>query len=239
MSIASQKRAFLLEQLIIKSGLIPLVSSRVDSFNFTGDCSCSKMSVDEDEDSVCPVCCVKFEIRVKNTEDEKLLVTSNDIRPVKAKSEHQKSVVPAEYELMVKNEIQKRSIPIVKLGKNQEIWIECMAKKGIGQDHAKWSPVCVCVLRYEPEITLNETQAIQLNEIQKQEIINVCPKKVFTLDERNKQIVSSKPQDCIYCFECLKKTEEMGAGDFIQIEEGDFIFEIESNGSLRPDEIGK
>ena len=217
--------------------MIPLISSAVDNFQFSGECSCSKCSTDEDEESVCPVCSVKFEIRVKNVEDKYLTVTSNDLIPVKARSEHQQSVRPVHFDIELNDEIKRRFIPIVKLGKNQELWAECIAKKGIGQDHTKWSPVCVCSLRYDPIITLNEDRDLELNESKKREIVNSCPKKVFELDVNTQRLLSRRPQDCIYCFECLKKTQEFDVVDFIKIEEGDYIFEIETNGSLKPDEI--
>ena len=210
----------------------------MDNFNFSGDCSCSKLSSDEDEESVCPVCSVKFEIRVKNTEEGFLTISSNDLVPVKAQSEHQQSVVPVHYNILLSEEIQQRHIPIVKLGKNQELWAECIAKKGIGQDHAKWSPVCVCSLKYEPVISLKEARDLQLSEAQKQSLVACCPKKVFGIESKTQRLEAVKAQECIYCFECLKKTQEFGVDDFIQIDEGDFIFEIETNGSLKPDEIG-
>ena len=216
-----------------------MISSAVDHFNFSGDCSCSKASTDEEEESVCPVCSVKFEIRVKNTEDAFLTVTSDDLLPVKPKSAHQQSVRPVQYEVMIGDQLSKKAIPIVKLGKNQELWAECIAKKGIGQDHAKWSPVCVCSLRYDPGISLEESRDLQLSEMQKREIIKSCPKKVFGFDQNSQRLVSQRPENCIYCFECLGKTQEFEVDDFIKIEEGDFIFEIETNGSLKPDEIGK
>jgi DNA-directed RNA polymerase alpha subunit len=197
-----------------------------------------EQSVEEDEDSVCSICSVKFEIAVKNVDQDCLMVTSHDIRSVRAKSEHQRAVVPVEYELLLFGKEQTKPIPIVKLGKNQELRLECIAKKGIGQYHAKWSPVCVCSLRYEPIIRLNQNRDIQLNELQKKKIIGSCPKNVFDLEDINKTLMTVKEKDCIYCFECLKKTEEFGVEDYIKIEEGDFIFEVETNGSLRPDEIG-
>jgi len=34
--------------------------------------------------------------------------------------------------------------------------LKCIARKGIGKDHAKWSPVSTAVFRHWPEIVLNK-----------------------------------------------------------------------------------
>ena len=41
---------------------------------------------------------------------------------------------------------------IAKLKKNQVLNMTMTAKKGIGKEHAKWSPVSSCVLQQVPEI---------------------------------------------------------------------------------------
>ena len=33
--------------------------------------------------------------------------------------------------------------------------MDCIAKKGTGKEHSKWSSVCVCAMKYEPVIKLN------------------------------------------------------------------------------------
>ena len=38
-------------------------------------------------------------------------------------------------------------ILICKLRKNQHIKIKCQARKGIGKEHAKWSPACTAAFQ--------------------------------------------------------------------------------------------
>lgn len=47
----------------------------------------------------------------------------------------------------------------------------------------------------------------------------------------------SRAQDCIFCYECKGLEKSMEIEDLVRISDGDFIFEVESIGSLSPDEI--
>lgn len=175
-------------------------------------------------------------LKKRNTSEEPLIVTSADLQVISnPRSEKQKIVRPFTFP----TEEGSKPVPIIKLGKNQELDLDCVAQKGIGQIHAKWSPVSVCSLRYEPIIKLKEERNLELNLGQKEDIVVSCPRNVFEIDGNTGNIVAERPLECIYCFECLKVTEQLDMEDFITIEEGEFIFYIESNGSLKTDEICK
>jgi DNA-directed RNA polymerase II subunit RPB3 len=47
-------------------------------------------------------------------------------------------------------------VVIVKLGRNQEIKLRAIARKGIGKDHAKWIPVATAVFQYVADISINQ-----------------------------------------------------------------------------------
>ena len=47
-------------------------------------------------------------------------------------------------------------ILIMKLSKNQMLDFKLIAQKGIGKTHAKWSPVCTCLMRAEPIVQLDQ-----------------------------------------------------------------------------------
>jgi DNA-directed RNA polymerase alpha subunit len=62
----------------------------------------------------------------------------------------------------------------------------------------------------------------------------VCPRKVFGL---GKQLEVVDAQSCNFCGECKDLEKKLGLEPLITIEDGDFLFEIETTGSLSPDEI--
>lgn len=62
------------ELLAHRLGLIPLASNSADSFNFNSECSCAP------NDEVCPVCSVRYTLKIKNTTEGILSVTSADLK---------------------------------------------------------------------------------------------------------------------------------------------------------------
>ncbi len=211
-------------------GLIPLYSHTVDSFNYPLECTC------QESEDICPVCSVKFTLKVKNTTNQPLEVTSADLVQDSITKEHQKGVLPVRFTLP-NNENQQRHIPIMKLGPNQQLDIECIAKKGQGKEHAKWSPVCLCSMKVQPKISLGDENMIKLTKDQKKEFVNCCPKKVFNFNEKNNNIEIVNENDCVFCFECKAKQKDFNLEDLVKVDDGQYIFDIESTGSLKPDEI--
>lgn len=217
------------EYISQRLGLIPLVSTTVESFLFSEDCGC----VDQD---VCPNCSVKFILKVKNNENEIMQVTSADLFQDGSRQEHQKSVKPVRYKLPNKPS-EERDVLIVKLGPNQELDLECLARKGIGKNHAKFSAVCVCAMKVAPVISLKESKALGLSVDQREKLVGCCPRKVFEMDEKAKTVSVARPEECVFCLECDKFQKELNIEDLVKIEDGDYLFEIETNGALKPDEV--
>lgn len=67
----------------------------------------------------------------------------------------------------------------MKLQKGQELDIECIAKKGQGKIHSKWTACSVANFQFSPEIELDQMQMAKLSTSQKVAFVNSCPKNVY------------------------------------------------------------
>lgn len=151
------------EFIVHRLGLIPLSSHDVERFQFTRDCTCTRN---------CPKCSVELMLNVKCTQDHTRIVTSQDI------ISQNKSVVPVSVGVPGLQE-DNAGISIVKLRKNQEIRVRCVAKKGVGKEHAKWSPVSAVSFEYDPDNLLRHTQFWVEEDIDKE-----WPKSMFSEYEK-------------------------------------------------------
>ena len=181
------------EFVVHRLGLIPLRSEDIDNYNFPLTCSCKEG---------CDKCKVDFDLSVKCDEkckEDTLDVTADDIIPKKKDIK----VIPVKYD---------DPIVITKLKKGQSINMTLTAKKGIGKLHAKWSPVCTCILKQVPQVEiLNMDGDNFINNLSPEDKIKfceACPSKVFKYDENKEEIIIDKPDKCTYCEECLIKTQE-------------------------------
>lgn len=182
------------EFVVHRIGLVPLISEDIDKYEFPLKCNCK---------SGCDRCQVNFVLSVncdENCKDETLEVTSNDII-LKNQDCRVKPVVYG-----------NNPIVLTKLKKGQSINMTLTAKKGIGKTHAKWSPVCTCVMRPIPTIEIldmeGENFLQRLNPDDKKKFCDACPSKVFKYDEINDKIVVDKSDKCTFCEECLIATQD-------------------------------
>jgi DNA-directed RNA polymerase II subunit RPB3 len=178
-------------------GMVPLTSERagwnteaigsaVQDFQYNRDCTCM---------GHCPNCTVNFEINVKCMGEERK-VTTKDLKP--------------ELEDDSRCQVACDDILLCKLRKGQHLRLKAAAQKGIGKEHAKWSPVCtacfryeplhasahhgafspqVCTacFRYEPEVSLNQKVYATLSEDQRTLFVETCSdKKMKPLSDKDR-----------------------------------------------------
>jgi len=66
--------------------------------------------------------------------------------------------------------------------------LKALARKGIGKDHAKWSPAATVTYMYEPDIIINEEMMNTLTDEEKIDLIESSPTKVFGIDPVTGQV---------------------------------------------------
>ncbi|RPF51654.1 DNA-directed RNA polymerase subunit D [Methanobrevibacter gottschalkii DSM 11977] len=121
------------------------------------------------------------------------------------------------------------TIPLVKLKDNEKLNIESVAKVGYGKDHAKWMPTTVCAYKQYPEITFNDDLEIDYD------CASACPRGVLKSDKRSKKIKILDIENCSMCKSCVRAS----TNGYINVgyRENDFIFRIETDGSMPPKEV--
>lgn len=160
------------EYITHRLGLIPLESSRVDELEYSRDC--------EECEDFCPNCAVQFELNVTSEQNSGVRkVTSGDL--VLLSSEERSaasSVVPIhdsgdDSDQRGGTESRETGILIAKLSRGQRLHMTMIARKGIGKEHAKWSPMCTVAYRIVPpavELVLEKINSL-LNMKQKRELL--------------------------------------------------------------------
>lgn len=96
-------------------------------------------------------------------------------------------------------------IVIARLKPGQSIHVECHAVKGLGKEHAKWSPVSTAFYRLKPQVQILE----QIKDDQAQQLVQVCPMGVYDIEDvgNHKQAIVSRPQNCTVCRECIRNKD--------------------------------
>jgi len=119
---------------------------------------------------------------------------------------------------------------ITQLRSGQEIEAICHCEKGIGKEHAKWSPVCTAYYRLMPDIEL--TKPIVGEEAEK--LKSACPMGVFDIEDMSgkRTAVVANPRKCTTCRECLESFPGKEKGLLLAKAKNHYLFSIESTGSI-------
>ncbi|KAK4462445.1 DNA-directed RNA polymerase II subunit RPB3 [Cladorrhinum samala] len=120
-------------------GLIPLNAEGAESLLYSRDCDC---------DNYCEHCSVKLVLHAKCTGGENMSISARDLVPAGDRM-HQTLGMP-----VIRDEDGLGPL-ILKLRPGQEIKLECIAKKGIAKEHAKWAPSAAIGFEYDPHNKLH------------------------------------------------------------------------------------
>ncbi|KAI3972174.1 hypothetical protein MKW92_051206 [Papaver armeniacum] len=219
------------EFLAHRLGLIPLTSDKAMGMRFSRDCDAC------DGDGQCEYCSVEFHLSVRCDQDQTLDVTSADLLTADP------NVIPVDVANAARStsfdSSENKGIIIVKLRRGQELRLRAIARKGIGKDHAKWSPTATVTFMYEPDIHINEDMMATLTLEEKQSWVESSPTKVFDIDPSTQQVIVVDPEAYTYDDEVIKKAEAMGKPGLVEItgREDSFIFTVESTGAVKASQI--
>ncbi|RKP26063.1 DNA-directed RNA polymerase, partial [Syncephalis pseudoplumigaleata] len=153
----------------------------------------------------CNSCSVVLTLEAKCTrEGETVMVTSRDLQSHDPKTNTMMTTMATIDEF-------DQGIMIVKLHKGQEIKLTCIARKGTGRIHAKWSPVAAVGFEYDPYNKLRHLEYW----------IEEDAKKEWPLS-RNAELEEAPADDEPFDYKA---------------EPNRFYFDVESLGSIRPEDI--
>ena len=121
------------------------------------------------------------------------------------------------------------NIPILRYTQNQKVVIQAIARLGKAIDHAKFQSA-IASYKYEPLIEIDEEKAPY-----SEEIVDLCPVKVFKFDKTLKVVDKNK---CTLCMHCVENSTEP---DTVRITTTgkDFLFTLTSVGQMSPETLLK
>lgn len=182
-------------------GLIPLKYDINElDLNFRDECDCGGIG--------CNMCTVTLTISKETDNQTTTVVYSSDL------ISSNEGVEPI-----------SSTIPIVKLGPNQSLELECMAQLGRGKEHAKWQPVSAMGYQIFPIPKINKEKCTNCLLC-----VDACYRGVYQKVGDNVQVAN--PLNCTLCDYCLDICEP--GAITINSDPTKVIFSFETNGGIGP-----
>ncbi|KNH06065.1 hypothetical protein XU18_3002 [Perkinsela sp. CCAP 1560/4] len=203
------------ESLSHRIGLVP-IQCDPDQFEFVKDIAMY------DSPHASPAHFLKFTLNVV-AENDLTSVYSGDLKWVPLPGQEKL------YSLNVKPVNEK--ILLCKLAKGRKLSLCAYAVKGIGLNHAKWSPVSCSTYKLRPQVEVNP-RSPKISEETASCIVRNCPVNVFELEDSGKIRVAN-PDACTGCRECIREAaDEEEPPILLARNKNELIFTIESIGQL-------
>lgn len=208
------------ELIVHRLGLIPLYSETASAFKTAHACSC---------ETFCDHCSVSFVLDVTCDTDH-MEVTTRHLKAVSMKH----AVTPA----VQNGDEDSDGILIATLQKHQTLKLTCVAVKGTGRTHAKWSPVVAFMVKPMPIIKVNASHALSLSKKQQTRFVESCPQNVYRLAKKTVDVEDAYA--CTYCNACVSYAEKhhLNKDDTqfvnVALSSSKFYFTFECTGALRP-----
>lgn len=240
------------EYIVHRLGLIPLHSDTVDKIAYSRDC--------EQCEDHCENCSVLIDLTaVSEKGGPPMLVTSHDLfHPSGGESTFpvhdsgNPAVMPGRDQRGLGGHqaaaLERGGIAIARIAEGQMVKMACIAKKGIGKDHAKWSPVCTVSYRIRPpavELQLGNLNALLQIE-RKNELVSAAEGLLLVNDAE--ELVYTKPfllgrvavsPDTVRKAGLLAEESGGSAGDAVKYNTSpeSFDFVCETTGALPPKRV--
>ncbi|UCG00576.1 MAG: DNA-directed RNA polymerase subunit D [Candidatus Heimdallarchaeota archaeon] len=115
------------------------------------------------------------------------------------------------------------NIPVLKMAKDQKIFLEAIARLGRGLDHAKWQPISTVSYKYYPCVEFNLNNCTFCGDC-----VEVCPRDIIKIEDD--EIKAVNIINCSLCNQCVEICELDAVN--VTTTGKDFIFIIESTGAL-------
>jgi DNA-directed RNA polymerase I and III subunit RPAC1 len=125
-------------------------------------------------------------------------------------------------------------ILLCKLAPGQRIELTAHAIKGVGSDHAKFSPVATASYRLMPSIRFDRPvqgeRAARLKQL--------CPMNVFDIEDvgGTPTATVARPLQCTMCRECIRDDDWHGYVNLGRVKD-EFLFSVESTGAVSPQRL--
>jgi len=101
------------------------------------------------------------------------------------------------------------AIDLVVLGKHQTLELWAVAKRSIGKDHAKWSPVSVITYTPEPEVIIHHDTLSLLRHQDRETWAKGCPRGVFKYDPVTRMVEVEDALRCNFCGDCVRSARDL------------------------------